>query len=305
MKYYFTLQFKLLCRHIKANGINPLFALSILLIAFIYLSLRWFDQSVYAAYIYAFLPLTFLTALGSQKRNEFLQITFPKKRLQQLRMAENAFIVFPFSIILIFKEQIILSLVILIIASLFSLITIKSRRVSTLPTPFYQFPFEFPIGFRKTYIGIIISYILLIIGISIGNFNLALVAMVFLFLIMTSYYTLPENEFYIWVFSKSPREFLFIKIRTAVIYSLYLSIPALLLLLIIFPSHYLIISGIFVSGLFIVITSLLGKYALYPSEVNLTQLLCIIFSILFPPLMIIILPILYLTSINRLKPILE
>lgn len=304
MKYYFTLQFRLLCRHIKANGINPLFALSLLLLAFIFLSIHLLDQSAYAVYLYAFFSFTFLTALGSQKRNEFLQITFPKKRLQQLRMAENALIVFPFAIILIFKHQIILSLALLILACLFSFYIFKTRKTTTLPTPFYKFPFEFTIGFRKTFIGIIISYILIIIGISIGNFNLALVAMAFLFLIMTSYYTLPENEFYIWVFSKSSRIFLHSKIKIALIYSLYLSLPALLSLLILFPSHYLIISGIFLSGLLIVITSLLGKYALYPSEVNLIQLLCIIFSVLFPPLMIIILPILYLTSINRLKLIL-
>jgi uncharacterized Tic20 family protein len=295
----------LLCRHFKANGINPIFALSILLFAFIFFSVHLLDQSAYALYLYAFFPFTFLATLGAQKRNEFLQITFPKKKLQQLRMAENALIVCPFAIMLIFKHKPILSLAILILACLFSFYVIRTRKSTTMPTLFFKSPFEYTIGFRKTFLGIIICYILLIIGSYIGNFNLALVAMGLLFLIMTSYYTLPENEFYVWVFSKSSPAFLHSKIKIALNYSLYLSVPALLSLLIIFPSHYLIIFGIFVAGLFIVITSLLGKYALYPSEVNLIQILCIIFGALFPPLMLIVIPILYLTSINRLKPILE
>ena len=305
MKYYFALQFKVLCRHIKANGINPLFAFSFLLIAFIFFSLSWFKQSAYAVYLYAFLPLTFLPTLGSQKRNEFLQITFSQKGLRQLRMSENVLIVLPFVIILIFEHQLILPAALLILASLLSLVTFKSRKVSTVPTPFRRFPFEFPSGFRKTFIGIIISYGLLIIGLSIGNFNLAVVAMAFLFLIVVSYYTMPENEFYIWVFSKSPKLFLLSKIRIALIYSFFLTTPAAILLLVFYPSHFLLIPGILGSGLLLVIISLLGKYAMFPSEVNLTQIICVIFSILFPPIMIILIPILYYISMNRLKPILE
>lgn len=305
MKYYFTLQFKVLCRQIKANGINPLFAFTVLLVAFIFLSLSWFKQSAYAAYLYTLIPLTFLPSLGTQKRNEFLKITFSGKRLRQLRMAENILIVLPFAAILIFKQLFILSVTILVLAFLLSFITFKTRKASTLPTPFKRFPFEFPSGFRKTYLGIIISYVLLIIGISIGNVNLAFVAMAFLFLIPVSYYTLPENEYFIWIFSKSPKLFLLAKIKTAFIYSLYLTLPAFILLLAFFPAHYLIISGILLAGLLIVITSLLGKYALYPSEVNLTQTLSVIFSVIFPPLMLILVPVLYFTSLNRLKPILE
>lgn len=302
MKYYFTLQFNILCRHIKANGIHPLFAFTLLLIAFIFLSLSLLKQSAYAVYLYTFIPFTFLPALGSQKRNEFLRITFSKKRLQQLRIAENLLIVFPFAMVLIIKQQLILGILLVTIACFFSLITFKTSKSTTIPTPFHRFPFEFPSGFRKTFIGIIISYILLIIGISFGNMNLAFVSTALLFLVQVSYYSLPENEFFVWIHSKSPKNFLLSKIKIAILYSLYLTIPAILLLFIIFPSHYLIISGILAAGLLVVITSLLGKYALYPSEVNLAQTLSVIFSVVFPPIMIILLPIFYTTSINRLKP---
>lgn len=305
MKYYFSLQFRVLCRHIKANGINPYFAFSFLVIVFIFLSLSFFKQSAYAPYVYALLPLTFLSAAGGQRRNEFLQITFTKKNLRQVRMVENAIMVLPFIFILIFKLHFILSVALLVLALLISLVTFKARKASTIPTPFYQFPFEFPSGFRKSYLGIIISYALIIIGIYIGNFNLALVAMALQFLIVVSYYNLPENEFYVWIYSKSPKQFLISKMKIATLYSFCLVIPAMILMLLFFSSHGLIIGGIFLSGLLIVNTALLGKYALFPSEVNLTQIICLLFSILFPPLMIIILPILYFTSLKRLKPILK
>ena len=295
----------MLCRHIRANGIHPIFAFIFLVTAFIFLSHSLYNQSGYGVYLYAFFPLTFLPSAGAQRRNEFLQITFTKQRLRQLRMTENFLIVLPFSIYLVFKQQIILSAGIIILALLISFYTFKTKKSGTIRTPFYRFPFEFLSGFRKTFIGVIISYALLFIGIYFTNFNLSVVAMAFLFLIIVTYYTLPESEFFIWVFSKTPRQFLSCKIKIALTYSLYFTIPAMVLLILFFSRHYLIIAGIFVSGLLIVITSLLGKYALYPSEVNLAQTICIIFSVLFPPLMIVIIPILYFTSLKRLKPILE
>lgn len=304
MKYYFALQYKLFSRNIKENGISPVFAIIFLIGAFIGISMYWFTRSEWAVYAYSLIPFSFLSTLGGQKRNEFLQINYTRKNWRNLRIIENALATFPFVAFLIFKQYFILSVLLLAGTTFFSLLTFRTRPVITLPTPFHRFPFEFTTGFRKSYLGIIVSYILLIIGITINNFNLAIFGFAFNYLICVSYYNVPEKEFYVWIFSKPSKEFLLGKIKIALFYTLGLSLPALIALLVVYPSEIWILLGVFVSGILLVITALLGKYALYPSEVNLTQIFCIIFSVLFPPLMLLVIPAFYISSLRRLNPLL-
>jgi hypothetical protein len=110
--------------------------------------------------------------------------------------------------------------------------------------------------------------------------------------------------FYIWVHSQKPIPFLLEKIKIAVFHAFILSFPSLLLILAfnINDIHYLLI--IEAAGLLLIITSLLGKYAYYPADINLIQGFILVVGIFFPPILIIIIPYLFLRSKNKLEDIL-
>ena len=55
----------------------------------------------------------------------------------------------------------------------------------------------------------------------------------------------------------------------------------------------------------LIIISILGKYSNFPSSSNPVQMFSIIFSISFPPILILVIPFLYTKSIKNLKYILE
>jgi hypothetical protein len=50
---------------------------------------------------------------------------------------------------------------------------------------------------------------------------------------------------------------------------------------------------------------LLGKYAFFPTTMNLPQGLLMAFSFLFPPMLLFLLPYFYRRCIHQLNPILE
>ncbi len=305
MKYYFSLQLRLITRLIKANGINPLFAFSIILTGFLILSQYLFNQTEYASFIYLVTPIFFWSKLSTPNRISFLQTTFNKKDFRKIRMLENSISAIPFIAFLIYKQHFLEGLLLLVLAILFSFTKLKKRATYTIPTPFFKYPFEFTSGFRKTYPFIILAYTLTIIGISVNNFNLSMFGLILLILCCVSFYTMPEKKFFVWIFSLSPQKYLFNKIKTATWYTCLLSVPITIGILFFFPQNILITLAFQGIGILVVIVSLLGKYAVFPSEFNLSQGLAIAFSIFFPPLILLIIPIFYLQSVKRLKPILE
>jgi hypothetical protein len=58
-------------------------------------------------------------------------------------------------------------------------------------------------------------------------------------------------------------------------------------------------------GYVYLVTIILAKYSGYPNEMNLLQGILIGISLLFPPILIGIIPFFYLQSIKRLNDILE
>lgn len=305
MKYYLSLQIKFFNRHIKANDIHPAFAYIFLLAVFIFFSVYLFNQTEYAPYIYFFIPIPVWGWLTASKRNSFLKTSFTPKTYRSLRALENLTVAFPFAAFLAFKNHYLVGFSILFMGIIFSFFQVKKQGNFTIPTPFYKYPFEFTAGFRRNFLFIISSWILTGIGIIVNNFNLSVFGLILIFLCGLSFYTLPENKFFIWIYSKNPNQFLFHKIKIAFWYILILSAPCLISLLIFFPEKCFIILAFQGIGFLIVCESLLGKYAVYPAELNLPQALAIAFSVLFPPLLVVLLPLFYWLSLKKLNPILK
>ena len=220
-------------------------------------------------------------------------------------VAENGLIALPFFTFLIYKNEFIIGLSFLLTALLLSFFNASSPSAIAIPTPFYKRPFEFTIGFRKTFLVFIGAYALAIIAVNVGNFNLGIVALLMTFLSCTSFYSQPEPQFYVWIHSQNPTNFLQQKLKTASLFSTALSLPiAILLAAFNFNNaHFVFIFEII--GVFYVINSLLGKYAYYPSAININKAFIIAASIFFPPLMLLTIPFFYKKSKQELNSLLK
>jgi len=175
----------------------------------------------------------------------------------------------------------------------------------TIPTPFKRIPFEFIVGFRRTFIMLIAMYLLLWQAIQVDNFNLALFCLGFTFLIFCSYYFEPEKIYFVWIFSKDPNQFLLHKLSLGLLSALILSMPLCLILLVCYPSNWFLIIGVEMIGFIILVAIILAKYSAFPHQMNLPQVILFTLSLVFPFLLFFTIPIFYIQAKRKLRPILR
>ena len=291
-----------------SDGSRPivgyLLALFILLIFVGFSMLLLSSKLTYAPYIYAFISLSFTLKLSEIKRNDFLKIHFGDKQYRKVRVLENLIIAMPFFVFLVYKQYFYLAIVLVAITILIALLSFKVTYNITIPTPFYKTPFEFIVGFRNTFFMFFIAYGLAIIAIKVDNFNLGVFALGIVFLTILGYYLKPENEYFVWSYSCTPAKFLFTKIKIALLFSFCLSLPVLILLSVFYFEHIGVLLGCTFLAFMYQTTLILAKYSTYPEEMGIIQM--IIFAIgLFPPMLIIIIPLFAHQSVNKLKNLLK
>lgn len=304
MKEYFLLQFKMTNRKLTDFGLNPIIGFILLLTGFIGLSIYLFSKTEFAQYVLILIALSFVSKLSETRRNDFLKYCFRDTEYRKLRLAENYIVALPFIVFLVY-EQLFPSVILLtILTLLMALVNFNSTFNYTLPTPFYKRPFEFAVGFRSTFYLFLFAYFLTFMAVSANNFNLGVFALLLVCLVSFSFYSKPETEYYVWTFIDTPKRFLIRKIKTGLIYSTILMIPILIILEIFFLSEtYTLLIFLLLSYVYL-ITIILAKYSAYPKEMNFPQGILIGISLLFPPILIGIIPFLYLQSIKRLNDIL-
>lgn len=291
-------------RHFKDSGISPLVGSILLFFPFIGISVYLFYKTEFAVYIYIFMALTLISKLSESRRVEFLYICFGKSLKRKIRLTENLISAFPFVAFLLYKEHLICAFVLIILSAGMALVKFRTDYNITLWTPFSRRPYEYTTGFRKSFYLFIAAYILTIIAISVNNFNLGIFAMLFVFAITLSYYMKPENQFYVWIFNQSPRQFLSGKIKTALYFTTLLALPIILTLSIFYIQLvHIIVVFLFIGWAFL-IAIIVTKYAVYPREMNIPQAILLTLCIWFPPLLLIIIPYLFKKSENNLKRLL-
>jgi len=305
MKEYFQLQFKMTNRKLTDFGLNSLIGFILLLTGFIGLSIYLFSKTEFAEYVFILIALSFVSKLSETKRNDFLKYCFRNIEYRKLRLIENYIVALPFIAFLIYKQLFSSVSVLTILTLLMALVNFNRTFNYTIPTPFYKKPFEFTVGFRSTFYLFIFAYFLTFMAVSVGNFNLGIFALLLVFLVSLSFYSKLENEYYIWSFIDTPKGFLIKKIKTGLVYSTILIIPILTVLGIFFFSEKKTLLIFLLLGYVYLVTIILAKYSGYPNEMNLPQGILIGISLLFPPILIGIIPFFYLQSIKRLNDILE
>lgn len=305
MKNYFHLQLVMTNRKFQKAGIYPLPGYFLVLLVFCLFSEFIFSKTIYANYILILLCLYFELKLSEKNRNDFLLSTFGNNKKNKIRIIENLILCLPFAIVLAYKQAYSDALILLISSTLIATFSFKLNLHITIPTPFSRNPFEFSVGFRKSFFIILTGYTLTVIAITADNLNLGIFSMMLIFLTVLNYYTKPEHEYYVWVHAKRPQEFLKNKIRIASKYGGLLTAPQFICLLSCYPQDYKAITLFFLIGVFFLWMIILAKYAAYPNEINIPEGIIIAMCIFFPPLLLAVIPFFYQKSINKLKILLH
>lgn len=305
MKEYFVLQYKMMNRKIIEFGMPLILAYFLIPIAFFLLSKYLFSKTEFAGYLFVFLAIGIISKTSEPKRNDFLKSILSQRNYLTLRSVENFILSIPFLAFFVYKEQFNYALVLVILSVFMALFSFSVSSSFTIPTPFGKKPFEFTSGFRKTFFIFPIAYFLTFMSISVNNFNLGIFSMILVTLVCISYYLKPESEYFIWNFNLLPKDFLVKKIKTALTYFTLICLPTLVGLSVFFFDDILLLIGFFLLCHIYLATFILAKYSAYPHEMNLPQGILIAVSLMFPPILIGIIPFFYSQSVKNLNPILN
>jgi ABC-type multidrug transport system fused ATPase/permease subunit len=305
MREYFALQYRLANRHMSDFGLPPLAGYILLSLAFVGLSAYLFYAIQYATYLYPLIAISLTTVTGEANRVRFLRLLFSNTDFFRIRLFENTLLVFPFMLFLCYQHEWIIAAGLIILSSLLAILPFESKFSTTFPTPFYRYPFEFTAGFRKNFVFVFFAYFLLTMAVLHDNVNLGVFSLMVILFTCLSYYTNAEPTAYVWIFSMTAVQFLFHKIKVAVLYSAMLCFPVLMALAYFFSGQIAFALVVFALGLLYILATLLGKYAFFPSAMNLPQGIVLAISFSFPPLLLFIIPYYYSLAVKHLKPVLE
>lgn len=302
MYYYFVIQQRILSRKMEELGLHPILGYILGVLVFLGLSFYLFYKTTtYAGYIYAAAGLSLVFGFGEKERNDFLKSTFPLAIYRQVRAIENGLLVFPFVVFLCCKAEFLLAGGLLAVALLLSLFNSGSSLNITIPTPFFRFPFEFTTGFRKYWLLYVLAYFVAWKAIEVANFNLGVGSLAFLCLLAMSHYAVPENEYYVWMYNCTSGRFLLKKTATAWLYLSLLALPLVLILSVFFWDKSWILLLVLGLGLFLIWEMILAKYSAYPREMSLPQAVFFSLGIWFPPLLVVVMPLLYKRAVQQLN----
>jgi hypothetical protein len=303
LRFYLQLQTKRILRHLKDFGINPAVGIGLVGLFFLFSSYAIFSYTEYAPLLYVVLALSVVNSSASSIRFEMLKMAFSEFDYYKIRSLENLIVVFPFLAYMLFMQAF-LSSILLVVVSLLLVFSEKSQSLNLkIPTPFSKTPFEFTIGFRKSILAYLFLYGITGIAVFVGNFNLGIFALFAMMLVCMMFYSIIEPDYYVWVFNNGAKDFLRTKMKEGVFNGLKSSLPIVIALIIFFPSNAWIVIGFLLLGQLYLIANLLLKYAYYPNNTEVYQAVLFPVLVLFPPLLLFIIPQYYHKSIENLNHI--
>ncbi|MGL4632427.1 MAG: hypothetical protein ACRCVT_14590 [Leadbetterella sp.] len=303
--HYFELQLRIIKRQFIDFGLHPFLALLLVTIAFYTFSILLFTYSEFANHIYIFLALSTLIPLNGSSRNDFLKFTYEKSDYRIIRIIENFLVTIPFILFLLFKDEFLKTIVLALLSILTSFLNFEVNSSFTMPTPFYRKPFEFIVGFRKSYMSFVLSYFLTGVACIYQNFNLGILSLILTFSICISFFFDLEPIFYVWIYKKKVKGFLFEKLSTAMLFSTLVCIPIIIALIYFNPENLKAILLFPILGYCYLFVVILAKYSCFPERINLPMTIFLASSLVLPFLLLGLGPFFYIQSSKRLKDILE
>ena len=286
-------------------GLPILIGYAILPVVFVLLSNYLFEKIEFANYVYGLFALIFISKLSEPKRNDFLKSIFNTYNYKKLRIVENIIYCLPFTLFLIYKKQFVFSITLNLFVICTMLFNFSTNLNAVIPTPFSKKPFEFTVGFRKSFYVFPIAYFLTYISVSVGNFNLGIFSMLLIGIICFSYYSKIENDYFVWNYNLSPKEFLIEKTKTCLLFFTFLILPIIITLGFSFISQIDILIVFILLCYAYLITIIFAKYSSFPNDMSISQGILIGLSLVFPPILILFIPLFYSQSIKKLNAILN
>jgi len=288
-------------RKLKDFGLNPILGYLLILTSFLVLSIYLFHKTEFAQYAYILISLALTAKLSEIGRNDFLKLCFNNTHYKLIRIAENFSVTLPFQFFLLYKQSFVGSVILVVLSLLLGLSSFKTSLNFTIPTPFNKKPFEFTVGFRNTFFIFPIAYILTFIAISVDNFNLGIFSLLLIFIVVIGFYPKPENEYFVWSFALTAKQFIIEKIKTALFYSTILCLPNVLTLCFFYYTNIVSLLAFYVIGCVFLMTIIFAKYAAYPDEMNIPEGIIIAISVAFPPFLFVFAPYFYTKALKKLE----
>ena len=292
-------------RRLKDLGFTPILTYPVILISFFSASIYLFAKTDFAEFLYMLLPLSIMVQICEARRIEFLKISFSGRSFMRLRILENFMVAIPFLVFLIYKEAYFIALLLGVLSVLLVSFNAKKLTSFTVPSPFFQKSFEFTAGFRRVFFVFPLVYGLACIAAWAENLNLGLFAMSIIFFVAMNFYQKLENEYFIWSHALRPKTFLLHKVKTAVLHSTLLVAPVLFLMGISFFGSAALIAVFLLAGYGFLACITLARYSSYPSELSVPNGLLIGVCLLFPPMLLVLIPYFFIKSVRRLEPLLK
>jgi hypothetical protein len=268
--YYVTLRLKHFWRFYSFNSLHPLIGIPLTILAFSLFSYIFFTKAPHPEWMY--LPVGMLGLLQMQNgaANNFLKDN-ARRQYVPAKVAENFLIIFPFVVVLIYFKaywQAVIFGGVVAPYSIFNL-SISKPRAIVLRSPYLQYGFEFNYGFRVFSWFYVLHILLLVVGIISQNYKVYLLPFVIQLFFLCSIFGYVEDPFYIWIYRKTPAQFLHSKawmvcINYCITFALFVVAG-----LIAYPHHYLLIISITGLGLIAVLGAMVLKYHFYPSAMSI------------------------------------
>jgi len=297
-KYYLHLHFKIAWRAIRHFGLHPLLGFLLIVLVVAGAAIAVSIKTNYAPYIFFTTTCYILWMAADIKRIAFIKLIFGSGNFISVRLFENVIICLPL-LLLLFILKCLLVLLLPIIVIVFAVAVTGKSSIAT-PTPFYNYPFEFIIGFRKNVATIFILYLLTAISIAYNNYNLGLFALMAHYILCMSFYQDAENPFYVWIYNESPNSFIFKKLCTANILAVVLALPVIVMLLYFTTSFWQTLFFVVASQIFLT-TFIVARYASYPQNVQLPAIIILSLCVYQPPLLLFAIPYYFLIARKKLK----
>lgn len=304
MQYYISLQFRLLKRQVEELGL-PYWAVLILAIGawlLFFHTMGKYPDSV--PYVVMFIQLSLCLPLSNPERNNFLAGLFKPMAYRQVRILENLSVAVPFVLLCVLQGLYIFALTSLFICLLLATASFRIAVHRTLPAPFKRHPYEGQQFFRRFWWLLALLYLIAFMGVVSSNFNLGIFTIIVILFSYMSTIDHKEPEYYIWVYAKTPRTFIWQKIRRLYAQLTVLSAPIYIGLLVRFAGLFHITLLVWLSSALLLALSTVAVYSSYPRPISLPMGLLIGFCFIFPPLGLFVFPMLYKQACTNLKNIL-
>ncbi len=306
LKFYLMLQVRRIQRKILDLdlGVHPIVGYFLIVTAFLGLSIALFFKIKYILYLYLLIAMKIVSIWSNPDHRDFLKLTYSKADYYKIRLTENLVSVLPFVLCLACSGYWLDALILLMLSVLMIFYSFKVKWKIVIPTPFYKYPYEFIIGFRLSFCMVFLAYFLTYIAMRF-NYKIGYFAIITVSILCIMFYMKVEDPFYVWIFSSKARQFLFEKIRIAVLFLFILCLPILVALSISNPDKIPVILAFQLLGTCYLTAGVLCKYTSFPDIIHLRETLFLLYSVMFPPLLLFTLPFFYIQSARQLEGFLE